>query len=126
MQTPDADEWRMASDVSTENRARVLQVVRGILGRMHDAGYVHGDVRAANVLVRIVATASASGSTGAAGEMVSAMLIDFDEAGRVNEAHYSLLPFNPSVPFAPGVVPGGLIEASHDLWRVESEDRFYA
>jgi len=107
----------MASDVPSEHRAGVLQTVRDNLGRMHTTGFVQGDIRAANVLARIVATPPAPGSPGpATGEMVSAMLIDFDEADRVNEAHYSLLPFNASVPCAPGVVPGGLIEVSHDLW----------
>lgn len=72
------------------NRVRVLQVVRAVVGRMHKAGFVHGDVRAVNVLVCIVAATSASLITGPAYEMVSVILIDYDEAGRVNEAQYSL------------------------------------
>jgi len=37
------------------------------------------------------------------------ILIDFDEAGRIGDAHYGPLPFNSVIPRAPNVKPGEAI-----------------
>ena len=101
-----------ASDPAT--RAAILVAVRHVLLEMHNAGFVHGDVRAGNVLYRI------EDGTGS----MRVMLIDFDSSGRAGTIRYSILPF--SIPYAPAAVPGGLVTAEHDNWRTETTDRFFA
>ena len=53
------------------------------------------------------------------------MLIDFDDAGRVGQAHYGPLPFNAAIPRASGVAPGTAVDPPHDLWQTENEQRFF-
>ena len=101
-----------ATDPAT--RAAILVAVRQVLIEMHNAGFVHGDVRAGNVLYR-----AEEDDTGS----MRVMLIDFDSAGRAGTARYSILPF--AIAYAPTAVPGGLVTAEHDNWRAERTDRFF-
>lgn len=106
--------WTLALVASAPDiRAAILVAVRQVLLELHSAGFVHGDVRAANVLYRI--------DDGTGNMLV--MLIDFDSSGTAGIARYSILPF--SIPYAPAAVPGGLVTAEHDNWRTETTDRFF-
>lgn len=109
------EHWILANGASDPTaREAILVGVRQVLLEMHTAGFVHGDVRAGNVLYRIE---DGTGST-------RVMLIDFDSSGRAGTTRYSILPF--SIPYAPAAVPGGLVTAEHDNWRTETTDRFFA
>ena len=114
------DQWKVAFWARGSVRDKILAKVTEVLRLLHEAGYVHGDVRASNVLYRMYES-----EEGQQQQDVKVMLIDFDDAGRMPHAHYSLLPFNPDVPSHPNVMPGGRIDAEHDLWRVENNDRFF-
>ena len=114
------DQWKVAFWARGSVRDKILAKVTEVLRLLHEAGYVHGDVRASNVLYRVYES-----EEGQQQQDVKVMLIDFDDAGRMPHAHYSLLPFNPDVPSHPNVMPGGRIDAEHDLWRVENNDRFF-
>ena len=108
--------WTLAHGVTDPAvRAVILVAVQQVLFKMHNAGFVHGDVRAGNVLYR--AEEDGMGS-------MRVMLIDFDSAGRAGTARYSILPF--SIAYAPAAVPGGLVTAEHDNWRAETTDRFFS
>jgi len=105
--------WILAYGVTDPAiRAAILVAVQQVLSEMHSAGFVHGDVRAGNVLYR------------AEDDGMRVKLIDFDSAGRAGTARYSILPF--SIAYAPSAVPGGLVTAEHDNWRAETTDRFFA
>ena len=97
-------------------RTAILVAVQQVLFELHNAGFVHGDVRAGNVLYH---RAKEDGT----GRM-RVMLIDFDSAGRAGTARYSILPF--ATAYAPAAVPGGLVTAEHDNWRAETTDRFFS
>ena len=114
------DQWKVALLATGSVRDKVVAKVTELLHLLHKAGYVHGDIRASNVLFRMHGSEDVQCQPD-----VNIMLIDFDDAGRVPDAHYSLLPFNPDVPSHPDVMPGGRIDAEHDLWRVEDHDRFF-
>lgn len=90
---------------------------RAAAGALHHAGFVHGDLRAANVLVRPAARAAgrrSSGSTGGAAGPLEVRLLDWDWAGRAGEALYPTLR-HPARRWAPGSEAGGAILPQHDL-----------
>ena len=112
----DNEPWILAHGATDPGvRAEIIAAVRQVLLEMHNAGFVHGDVRAGNVLYK----AKNNGP-----ENMRVMLIDFDSAGRAGTARYSILPF--SIAYAPTAVPGGLVTAEHDNWRTETVDRFFS
>ncbi len=80
--------------------------VRDALRQLHEAGFVHGDVRDLNVMVR-----RASAPT----TLPEFQLVDFDWAGAVNEATYPHS-MNPEVPRAADAVVGGKITPAHDMF----------
>jgi hypothetical protein len=72
---------------------------------LHKAGYVHGDLRPPNVLVRDD----------------KLFLVDFDWANTRGTARYPLhISLSPEKNWHPGVTRGGLIEYEHDNHRLES------
>jgi hypothetical protein len=72
------------------------------LVRLHQAGYVHGDVRDVNVMVK----RDGSGF----------MLLDFDWAGKIGEAKYPMNVYaGPDLWRPEGACDGELINAEHDL-----------
>lgn len=84
--------------------------------KMHAAGFVHGDVWASNALHK--------GED--ENDLMKVMLIDFDGAGRNGQAHCGPLPFNATIPRAPGVAPpGGVATPQHDSLKTENEGRFF-
>jgi hypothetical protein len=108
--------WNLALQAPTGHRYQILERVRAVLQQLHAGGFVHGDVRASNVLYKL---------EGSELNTMQVMLIDFDEAGRIGQAHYGPLPFNAAIPRAPDVAPGGPIACQHDLWQTENDGRFF-
>ena len=110
----DGQQWALAHSVTAPStRTAILACVQHVLREMHRAGYVHGDVRAGNLLYQENLE-----------RRIRVMLIDFDSAGNAGTARYNILPF--SIAYSPGAEPGGLIKAEHDDWRAETVDRFFA
>ena len=107
--------WSVALNATDgQQRSQILLRVKEALKQLHAAGFVHGDVRASNVLYKVEPD-----------NTVKVMLIDFDESGRVGLAYYGPLPFNAAIQRAPGVAPGMAIDPQHDLWPTESAERFF-
>ncbi|RDB15242.1 hypothetical protein Hypma_004767 [Hypsizygus marmoreus] len=88
----------------------VRDEVRRALGIVHDQGYVHGDIRAINVLVRKTDAATGPGSV---------LLIDWDWAGRDGDVRYPYS-INPEIARPEGAVAGSLISRDHDLWMIRT------
>jgi hypothetical protein len=92
--------WHTYDAADVEQRTAALDAwQRGLRA----AGYVHGDLRAANILVR----------QGEGRRSTEVRLLDFDWAGREGEARYPLTR-NSDLPWAPGSEAGGVILAAHD------------
>ena len=80
---------------------------------LHGKGFVHGDIRPQNVLVKRPGAGN--------GDTLSVHLIDFDWAGEINKATYPYL-VNPDLGHGfkrpSGVKGGGVITTEHDLAMV--------
>jgi len=83
----------------------VVNAVEEAVGKMHDGGYVHGDLRLPNILV---------------GPGNSVKFVDFDWAGLKGEAVYPPL-MNPDVGWHPDARLGKEILPEHDLYLLRSE-----
>ena len=85
----------------------VAKKVKEAVDVLHGAGFVHGDIRRPNVMVRV-------------GDELNVMLIDFDWAQEAGQARYPpSLNDSGQIPWARGTVAGGLIEVAHDNHMVE-------
>ena len=103
-----------ATAVEAATRPRVLAAVNAAVRALHALqgnGFVHGDLRAANVLWD-----EAEGR---------ALLIDFDWAGPPDAELYPL-PLNGALPWARGAAVGMPITKAHDLERISNEANFWA
>ena len=80
------------------------------LGKLHDAGFVHGDIRSPNILV---------------GVDRQPRLIDFDWSGKVGVARYPMQLNDRDINWPDETTAGGLIETRHDTkmlnWYVEEK-----
>ena len=116
--------WAHYDVMQPEQRAAVETAVCGAL---HSAGLVHGDLRAANVLVRrrqaavaaaaaaaVAATTSLDGNAGIAQQRWEVRLLDFDWAGAAGVARYPPTR-NPERQWAADSAAGGPIVPGHDL-----------
>jgi serine/threonine protein kinase len=74
--------------------------------QLHQAGYVHGDIRATNVLVRY------DGRPGI-------MLVDFDWAGVAGDVRYPPNVNRTEIKRPNGVYDGELIKAEHDIAMID-------
>ncbi|KAK7015406.1 hypothetical protein R3P38DRAFT_2786894 [Favolaschia claudopus] len=83
--------------------AHILDAVREALSSLHGAGYVHGDIRDVNVLVR-------SGTWDGRPQI---FLVDWDWSGPVGQVRYPTT-LNSAVIRPEGAVAGAMIEVSHD------------
>ncbi|KAG5349563.1 hypothetical protein C0989_003113, partial [Termitomyces sp. Mn162] len=80
--------------------------VKIIVQTLHQNGFVHGDIRAANLLIDPASLAS---------DDVQVHLIDFDWAGRAGEVRYPI-GLNCETVIRPKEVQGGkLITQAHDI-----------
>ncbi|KAF9488050.1 hypothetical protein BDN71DRAFT_1594137 [Pleurotus eryngii] len=76
--------------------------------------YVHGDVRAVNLLVR-----NADIENGARLGERSVLLVDWDWGGRIGEACYPHN-INPDIARAKGATAGAEIQPAHDIWMLKT------
>ncbi|KAI6140270.1 hypothetical protein BKA82DRAFT_29217 [Pisolithus tinctorius] len=88
-------------DVDVAPPPSVFTHIKTHLDRLHSAGYVHGDVRSANIMVL-------------RSDMTKFMLIDFDWAGSSGKVMYPLN-VNREIWRPADVVDGAPIEAKHDI-----------
>ncbi|KAG8214294.1 hypothetical protein J3R82DRAFT_9243 [Butyriboletus roseoflavus] len=99
----DKDGQRMVSDK-----------VREHVSALHQQGFVHGDIRAQNILVRRPDAGH--------GDSLSVRLVDFDWAGETNKAKYPFF-VNPDIGCGfkrpSGVKGGGVITMEHDLAMID-------
>lgn len=76
--------------------------------RLHQAGYVHGDLRDTNLMVR------ENGQSGF-------MLMDFDWAGKIGEVCYPMnVNTDPELGRPAGAYDGELIRADHDIHMLQN------
>jgi len=95
-------------ELSKAEREKVKCKVRNIVRILHEGGFVHGDIRDANLLIDRESLASD----------VAVHLIDFDWAGPVGEAKYPLAVNCKTVKRPEGVRGGEFIMKEHDLEMV--------
>ncbi|KAI0713704.1 hypothetical protein C8Q76DRAFT_732298 [Earliella scabrosa] len=98
---------RREADAASLEHAQ--QAVMNGLRRLHELGYVHGDVRDVNVLVR---------NKDAPCTRPDVLLVDWDWAGLESDARYPRN-LNSAVPRPAGAASGERITAAHDLWMAE-------
>jgi hypothetical protein len=98
------DDWRKYSARDSTQREAVRAAVKT---GVHASGFVHGDLRQDNVLVRKTTDSQ-----------WTVRLLDWDWAGRAGEARYPLLR-NPELAWAPGSAVCGPITAEHDEFALE-------
>lgn len=84
--------------------------VRDRLRSLHELGYVHGDVRDVNVLVRNAAVAKTEPEV---------LLVDWDWAGKKLSATYPLR-MNPDIKRPDDARPGEEIKEEHDIWMASN------
>lgn len=103
---------------SSIERQNLVESVRNIVQKLHDKGFVHGDIRDSNVLVKPKTSAS---------DPDSVYLIDFDWAGKDQEVRYPARINTTSVRRPSGVRDGELITKAHDMDMVSflSSDLLY-
>ena len=80
-----------------------------IISKMHELGFVHGDIRRPNILVNTDPHARVE-------ELVA--LIDFDWADKAGIARYPMA-LNPNISWPDGAYPRGLISKDHDQEMME-------
>ena len=95
-------------------RHMVCEKVKEHVLTLHHEGFVHGDIRPQNVLVKRPDTTH--------GHTLSVRLVDFDWAGEINKATYPFL-VNPDLGYGftrpSSVKGGGIITTEHDLAMVD-------
>lgn len=95
---------------SDEQRSSLSEEIRRCLGEFHLAGFVHGDIRNTNIMVKRHGFDEVDGSF---------LLVDYDFCGKAQEVRY---PFdlNTTSVWRPEEATGGaIIEAKHDLQMLD-------
>ncbi|KAF8623880.1 hypothetical protein AX15_006152 [Amanita polypyramis BW_CC] len=90
------------SSLAPDRMDAVKERLNDVLGRMHQQGFVHGDIRNVNVMIKD-------------GPILVVMLVDFDWAGRIGEARYPMNVNREDVYRPAGAVDNELILAEHDM-----------
>jgi hypothetical protein len=94
------DEYQLLDGVPA--KAPYLSEVKEKLVSLHQAGYVHGDVRRTNIMVKI------NGESGI-------LLLDFDWAGVLRQVRYPMHVNTKDIRRPAGAVDNELITAEHDI-----------
>ncbi|PRP73428.1 hypothetical protein PROFUN_16701, partial [Planoprotostelium fungivorum] len=88
------------TEVPEEKRAVVKESVNKAINRMHEKGFVHGDLRPCNILVRQ--------------QDCFVYIIDFDYSGKEGEAKYPYFLNTKDIRWPDGVASGKVITQQHD------------
>ena len=97
----------LLSNVDPSQRDSLLGNIRRSLVKLHQAGFVHGDIRDVNILVE------ESGLDG------TFLLVDFEMGGEIGKAVYPPLMNTTSVTRPGGVWENELVLAEHDMAMVD-------
>jgi hypothetical protein len=98
--------------ISDELQHKMMAKVSEAVQKLHDAGFVHGDIRSLNVLVDCRMPTSKDG--------IKIHFIDFDWAGRQGEAVYPMRVNRATVWRPEGASDGKPILVEHDMAMVNS------
>jgi len=93
------DDYQLLSE--RRDRAQFCEEIQTKVSDLHQAGFVHGDIRPTNVMVK------KSGPPGV-------MLLDFDWAGVIGEARYPMNVNAQDIKRPGDAIDNGLIKAEHD------------
>lgn len=104
-----SDGWTMLESLSMDERQLYKAKVEEALNMLHNAGYVHGDVRACNILVR--------GPTDEC-EDIKIKLLDFDESGPPETTKYPPYWNSKTVTRHEEAVEGAPLQKAHDEFMV--------
>ena len=92
-------------DLKTTN-SKLYNAMKKSLEKLHQAGFVHGDIRGANVMVENKSESEF-------------MFLDFDWSGKINEVEYPPnVNMAPEMKRPPDVGGGRLIRAEHDMYML--------
>lgn len=94
--------YKLFRDLGDKEREDLGPALRQAVQTMHEAGYVHGDLRRANVFGNH--------------QKRSVQIVDWDWAGTAGTVQYPLM----AIPSRLGIAPLRLISKEHDLARVEA------
>jgi serine/threonine protein kinase len=97
------EELKYKKELSPALQDAILNEVKQVLKTLHNGGFVHGDIRTLNVLVRKAG--------GKEGNLI--LLVDWDWAGRMGEVKYPIN-LNPAVSRPKEAAKATVIKASHD------------
>ena len=104
-----ADEYEELYDalprLSNEERQKIKQKLAEKVSSFHDAGFVHGDIRNTNVMVK------------KDGE--GFYLIDFDWAGEYPDAKYPMHINRETITRPDGATDGEIITKEHDMTMID-------
>ncbi|PCH42818.1 hypothetical protein WOLCODRAFT_102647 [Wolfiporia cocos MD-104 SS10] len=101
---------RYCRSVATSRLEEAQKEVIAKLGSLHERGFVHGDARDANVLVR---------NEDAPGERPYVLLVDWDWAGSASDATYPPTISRIGIPRPFDALGGERIIPEHDMWMAE-------
>ena len=101
------DNLDLLSEEHLGARNFLSEKVRQCLRQFHQAGFVHGDIRDTNIMVK---TLKQGGFTDG-----SFLVVDYDSSGKVKQVRYPLNLNIISVQRPEGAIGGAVIEAEHDL-----------
>ena len=96
------------------NSERIVNQVKECIARLHDCGYVHGDLRDNNILV----------ADGNSGILTEAVVIDFDWAGRSGVDRYPLFMNHAAVKWPDGAADGEYLQKEHDIEWISRLERW--
>lgn len=100
------DEYEELEMLTMDARAHFHEEITATIEKLHQRGFVHGDIRASNILVK------KNGEPGI-------KLIDFDWAGVIGEVRYPMNVNRVQIGRPEGAYDGELIMANHDIDMVK-------
>jgi hypothetical protein len=101
------DNLDLLSEAHLGARNSLSDKIRQCLQQFHQAGFVHGDVRDTNVMVKTLNRRGFNDE--------SFLVVDFDSCGELKQVRYPLNLNTTSVQRPEGATGGAVIEAEHDL-----------
>jgi len=101
------DNLDLLSEEHLGARTFLSEKVTHCLRQFHQAGFVHGDIRDTNIMVKTLDQGGLSDG--------SFLVVDYDSCGKIKQVRYPLNLNTTSVRRPEGATGGAIIEAEHDL-----------